>query len=158
MHPTANVSTGPLGVMIGILVGLAAFLAPWLIVMNLMRGGSLETRTIDVLTAMVRDIEATVTDHEKAATQADQQAEQTRQSADRAHTAELEAAMSTTAVMRQIVELARSFHAEAGRYALADNAPVPEPYVSMRSAIATDTSAIDRAMRRFGPPANPAGG
>lgn len=149
MHPTATVSTGLLGVMIGILVGFAAFLAPWLIVMNLMRSGSLETRTIDTLTAMVRDIEATVTDHEKAAVQADQQAEHVRQSAERAQIAEFESAMNITAATRQIVELARSFHTEAGRFALADNAVVDDPYLSMRSAIATDSSAIDKAKQRF---------
>ena len=149
IQPSASVNTGPLGVLIGTLVGLTAFLAPWQIVMNLMRSGSLETRTIDVLTAMVCDIDATASAHAKTAIHADQQAEQARQSAQRARTTELESAMNMTATTRQIVELARSFHTDAGRYAIADNTPVDGPYVSMQTAIATDTSAIDSALRRF---------
>ena len=129
IQPSASVNTGPLGVLIGILVGLTAFLAPWLIVMNLMRSGSLDTRTIDVLTAMVRDIDATASDHAKTAIHADQQAEQARQSAQRARTTELESAMNMTATTRQIVELARSIHTDAGRYAIVDNTPVDGPYV-----------------------------
>jgi hypothetical protein len=152
IHPTADYSTGPLGVMIGTLIGLAAFLAPWVIVLNRMRSGSLEVRTVDALTEMVREVEDAVTRHEKSAVLADQRATKLRQSADSARSGELQSAMDRTAATRQVIELARSYHGQAGRLAIDNNAVVADPYVSMQSVLATDTSVIDEAMKRFEPP------
>ena len=60
--------------------------------------------------------------------------------------------MQVTAVMEEVVRLARSLHTEAGRFALSDNASVDNPFLSMRSVLATDDSSIDRAMDRFNQP------
>lgn len=152
VNPSDTVSSGFLGVLVAIMVGTAAFLAPWLIVSTLMRSGSLEIKTIDTLTEILRGMESDANDHDKAASDADQEAEKVRQRADQAQTRELRSAMDMTAMTRQIVELARSFHMANGRFALSDNAPVDNPYLSMQEAIATDTSPLDEAMRGFTAP------
>lgn len=149
IHPTSNVSTGPVGVMIGVLLGVAAFIAPWLIVSNRMRSGSLEVRTIDALTKLMRETEAVVSGHEKVAADAEVRAEKLRQSAGRARIGELDAAMAMAETAKQAVDLARSHHRQAGRYAIDENLPAASPFVSLRSVLAIDTSAIDEAMRRF---------
>lgn len=153
IHPAGTVNVGTLGVVIGILVGLTAFIAPWLLVLNQMRAvGSLEVRTIDELTEMMRGVEDAAAKHEAAASKADEQAAGKRRSAEQARTAELAKSMQVTAVMEEVVRLARSLHTEAGRFALSDNASVDNPFLSMRSVLATDDSSIDRAMDRFNQP------
>lgn len=42
--------------------------------------------------------------------------------------------MNITAATRQVVELARSVHTDAGRYALADNAPVDNSFIALKSS------------------------
>ncbi|MFJ7215994.1 hypothetical protein [Amycolatopsis sp. NPDC098790] len=153
IHPSDTVNTGTLGVVIGILVGLTAFIAPWLLVLNQMRAvGSLEVRTIDELTGMVRGIEDAVAQHEAAAMKADEQAAGKQRSAEQARTTELAKSMQVTAMMEEVVRLARSLHTTAGRFALSGNASVDDPFLSMRSVLATDDSSIDEAMNRFDEP------
>ncbi|GAB2968593.1 hypothetical protein LWP59_27180 [Amycolatopsis acidiphila] len=57
--------------------------------------------------------------------------------------------MDLSGAARQVVDLARSYHGQAGRYAIDENTPVEPPFVSIRSVLATDTSTIDEAMKRF---------
>ncbi|MFJ1768430.1 hypothetical protein ACIOD2_49495 [Amycolatopsis sp. NPDC088138] len=149
IHPTSTFHAGPVEWMVGIGLGIFAFLAPWLIVWNRMRSGSLEVRTIESLTKLVRDAEAVVTGHEKAAVEADERAAKVRQSADRSRLDELQAAMAPSGAAMQIIDLARSYHGQAGLHAIDENTPVEPPFVSTRSVLATDTSAIDEAMKRF---------
>jgi hypothetical protein len=149
IRPTSTVSTGSVGVMIGVLLGIAAFIAPWLIVWNRMRSGSLEVRTIDALTELMREADAVISGHERSAADSEARAAKLRQAAERAWIGELDAAMATARTARQVVDLARSHHRQAGRYAIDENRPVAAPFLSPRSVLATDTSAIDEVLRRF---------
>jgi hypothetical protein len=149
MHPTDSVSTGPLGIVIGVMVGLAAFLSPWLIINNRMRSGSLEVQTIEALTDGLTEINAAVTRHEKAASQATEKATKVRAAADRSQGAAQRSADELWSICEKILDLARSYHRQAGRYAISDTAPVDEGHLSLHMLRDSGVAKIDEAMKKF---------
>jgi hypothetical protein len=149
MHPTGSVSTGWLGIVIGVMVGLAAFLAPWLIINNRMRSGSLEVQTIEALTDGLTEINDAVARHEKAASQATERATKVRAAADKSQGAARRSADELWSTCEMILELARSDHRQAGRYAISDTTPVDEGHVSLHRLRDSGVAKIDEAMKKF---------
>jgi hypothetical protein len=149
MHPTDSVRTGWLGIVIGVMVGLAAFLSPWLIIINRMRAGSLEVQTIEALTDGLTEINDAVARHEKAAAQATERATKVRAAADRSQGAARRSADKLWSTCETILELARSHHRQSGRYAISDTTPVDDGHVSLHMLRDSGAARIDEAMKKF---------
>ncbi|MEU4739153.1 hypothetical protein AB0G02_01655 [Actinosynnema sp. NPDC023658] len=152
IQPTPSTTPTPLGWVIGLMLGVVAFLAPWAIVFNRLKSGTLEVRTIEELTTVLRDAETAVAGHEKAAGTAADQAAAAHQQADHAQRSGLRAAMNLTDTTREVVDLARSHHGQAGVLAINDSVTPDSRYVAIREMLATSTSAIEQAMKRFDTP------
>lgn len=152
MQPTATVNTGPLGVVIGIMVGLAAFLSPWLIVVNRMRSGSLEVQTVEALSEAMAQIDDAAIRHEDAAAKAVEDAAKVRAIAERTQKTGRLSNEALWGACERVIELARSYHGKAGRYALRDDAPVDDDHVSTQALKEAGQKKIDSAMSGFDPP------
>lgn len=107
-----------IGWILGLLVGVAAVAAPWLVVFDEMRSGSIEKRTVDALTTMVQEIENASTNHAEKAGSYEERAADLYQRAKRAINATKGSYGSRRAQAEKIILTARSLHTGAGRYAV----------------------------------------
>lgn len=152
MHPTDTVSTGGRGLVIGLMVGLAAFMAPWLVVLNCMRSGSLEVRTIEDLTNAMTEIDDAVTKHEKAIVETQERASNLRAAAEQSQDAGRKSTDELWNICQRVLDLARSYHRAAGRYAIDESAAVDVGHVSIQSLRDSSLEEIREAMKAFDVP------
>jgi predicted outer membrane lipoprotein len=148
----AKVTGQPLiGWILGLLVACAAVAAPWLVVLDEMRSGSIESRTIDALSKMVQDTEDASNALLKSANKADELADgmflrgegMANTAQDKYDRRRLEA--------ENIILTARSLHTSTGRYALeeGDMSASPEARDVLAPLFTLDTSQLYKAMERM---------
>jgi len=143
-----------IGWCLGLLVGVAAAAAPWLVVIDEMRSGSIETRTVDALTKMVQDVENASTSHMEKAGDYDERAADLYQRATKAVNATRGRCESRRARAEKIILTARSLHTGAGRYAVAEediNTPTGTRDV-LGPIFDMDTTRLNEALGRMRPP------
>jgi len=132
---------------LAIIVALAAVTGPWLVVLDEMRSGSLEVRTVEALTKMVQDVEDACTDHEKKADDLEKQRDALQGRAEDA-IADIETAYGPSrARAKSLIYRARSLHGAAGGYAMDPDDPTIPDYLAPHFDL--DLAPLDDALRRL---------
>ncbi|MFC9250016.1 hypothetical protein [Amycolatopsis thailandensis] len=106
-----------LGWVLGLLVAAAAIVAPWLVVIDEMRSGSVETRTIDALTKMVQDLDSQSSTYTDNAAKSEAEAANCQREAEGIRD---EVALEDTPAAngaQKVIYMARSMHGAAGHIA-----------------------------------------
>jgi hypothetical protein len=148
-----------LGWVLGILVACAAVLAPWLVVIDQMRSGSLEIRTIDALTKIVQESNDAVLKSEEAAAKEKERAASLYARAKKIGQTEGSVVDKKAAFVEKVVTMARSLHQRSGRLALLPDSAEGQGGVApetLAGAIRADKSAVDEALKRLFQPEEPA--
>jgi len=145
-----------LGWVLGILVASAAVLAPWLVVIDQMRSGSLEIRTIDALTKIVQESSDAVMKTEEAAAEEKERAASLYAKAKKIGQTQGSAVDRKAAFVEKVVTMARSLHQRSGRLALLpDSSEGSVAAETLAGALRADKSAIDEALERLFRPEEP---
>lgn len=150
VNEATGVGNPVVGWVLGLLVGVAAVVAPWLVVIDEMRSGSIEVRTVDALTKMVQGVENLRTRHLRAAEKNEDRVATLFWKAESAVTAAESGRAARRAQAEKIILMARSLHTGAGRYAFepagADESADPDVLAPLFDA---DLSALGRALARL---------
>lgn len=143
-----------LGWVVGLLVGTAAVVAPWLVVIDEMRSGSLETKTIRALTKMVQKTEDDANNLLKQASAQETSATNLYNRAERLNKDAQDFYGGKRAEAEKIIYTARAMHTRTGRYAADrdDLSGPPESRDSLEPLFALDTSALEKLLGRMRPP------
>lgn len=139
------------GWVVGLLVGVAAFAAPWLVVIDEMRSGSIEVQTVDALTRMVQGVEDASDRHQQVAEKKEERAANLYQRAGSAVGAAESRHNARKAAAADIILQARSLHTGAGRYAVesTDLDGAPQERDVLAPLFEMDISALGRALARL---------
>ncbi|MDX3661241.1 hypothetical protein PV646_28385 [Streptomyces sp. ID05-26A] len=153
IQPSPDKPTTVLGWTIGLTLGLVVFLAPWAIVYMHLKYGSLEVQAIKELTEAIGEAEKDAAACDKAAEDAEAEAEGLRQEAERVQRSGVRAAMDLTDDSRQIIDLARSAHGQAGPLATSDSVrPAEGSLLYVTDLLSATTDSIAEALKGFGSP------
>jgi hypothetical protein len=136
---------------VGLLVGVAAFAAPWLVVIDEWRSGSIEVQTVDALTRMVQGVEDTSDRHQQEAEKKEERAAKLYQRAESAAGAAESKHNARRAMAEEIILQARSYHTDAGRYAVEPTEldGSPQGRNVLAPLFEADISALGRALARL---------
>jgi hypothetical protein len=141
-----------LGWVLGILVCMAAVVAPWLVVLDEMRSGSIEVRTIEALTRLTQDAHDAVVAHRRAAARHDKTADALYRDAETLELNQKRANIKNAVLVRKITAKARSLHARSGRFALVTGGDPAYPSAVPATLVNTleiDTSKVQEAVQRM---------
>jgi hypothetical protein len=138
-----------LGWVLGLLVAAAAVIAPWLVVIDEMRSGSVETRTIEALTRMVQDLEQQGSAHEDNASRHEADAANCQRQAEGVKDEVGSEQTSAGSLAQKIIFMARSMHGAAGHVAVEPDSSADHTQLS--DFFRPSTAVLDAALARMKP-------